>query len=148
MNPLNLQQLSMLSFMRMPSKGEPCVRLVHQRFLGAPWFLKPPQRMAALVLLSLVGALVAGLSERQGRRARAARQRPITGWRPAGRAPVHPTVARLFMVCADESLGQGKEAPGRVGEPRFARLTPGQAPILTLLGLPQPAEWFGQSGRA
>jgi hypothetical protein len=126
-------------------KGEHCFRLVNQRFLGAPRFLKTPQRMAALVFLIMVGALVASLIERQVRRALAELQQPITGLMPEGRDPVHPTVARLFMVFADESLVQGKEAQGRVVETRFARLTPVQAHILKLLGLPQPAEFFVQS---
>jgi len=49
----------------------------------------------------MVGALVAGLSERQGRRALAELQQPITGLRPEGRETLPPTVARLCMVCAD-----------------------------------------------
>ena len=126
-------------------KVEHCFRLVHQLFLVAPLFLKTPQRIAALVFLIMVGALVAGLSERQVRRALAELQQPITGLRPEGRDTLHPTVARLFMVFADYSLEHVKEAQGRVVETRFARLNPVQAHILKLIGLPQPAEFFAQA---
>ena len=126
-------------------KVEHCFRLVNQLFLGAPLFLKTPQRIAALVFLIMVGALVAGLLERQVRRALAELQQPITGLMPEGRDTLHPTVARLFKVCADYSLVQVKDAQGRVVETRFARLNPVQAHILKLIGLPQPAEFFAQS---
>jgi len=126
-------------------KVEHCFRLVHQLFLVAPLFLKTPQRIAALVFLIMVGALVAGLIERQVRRALAELQQPITGLMPEGRDTLHPTVARLFKVFADYSLVQVKDAQGRVVETRFARLNPVQAHILKLIGLPQPAEFFAQS---
>jgi hypothetical protein len=125
-------------------KVEHCFRLVHQHFLVTPLFLKTPQRIAALVLLIMVGALVAGLIERQVRRALAALQQPLTGLMPEGRDTLHPTVARLFKAFADYSLVQVKEARGRVVESRFARLNPVQAQILQMLGLPQPAELFAQ----
>jgi len=125
-------------------KVEHCVRLVNQRFLVPPWFLKTPQRIAALVLLILVGALVAGRIERQVRRALAALQQPLTGLMPEGRDTLHPTGARLFKAFADYRLVQVKEARGRVIETRFARLNPVQAHMLKLLGLPQPAAWFPQ----
>src|SRR5256885_13376796 len=48
-------------------KVEHCFRLVNQLFLVTPLFLKTPQRIAALVLLIMVGALVAGLIEQIGR---------------------------------------------------------------------------------
>jgi transposase len=41
-------------------KAEHCFRLVNQLFLVAPLFLKTPQRIAALVFLIMVGALLAG----------------------------------------------------------------------------------------
>jgi hypothetical protein len=66
-------------------KVEHCFRLVNQRFLVTPLCLKTPQRIAALVFLSMVGALVAGLIERQVRRALADLQQPITGLMPEGR---------------------------------------------------------------
>jgi transposase len=125
-------------------KAEHGFRLVNQLFLVTPLFLKTPQRIAALVLLIMVGALVAGLIERQVRRALADLQRPITGLMPEGRDTLHPSVERLFKAFADYSLVQVKEACGRVVESRFARLNPVQAHILELLGLPRPAELFAQ----
>jgi hypothetical protein len=126
---------------------EHCFRLVNQLFLGPPLFLKTPQRIVALVFLIMVGALVAGLIERQGHRALADLQPPIKGLRPAGRDTLHPTVARLCKAFADYSLVQGKEVCGHGVESRFARLNPVQAHILGLLGLPQPAELFAQPVR-
>ncbi len=123
---------------------EHCFRLVNQLFLVTPLFLKTPQRIAALVLLMMVGALGAGLIERQVRRALAELQQPIIGLMPEGRDTLHPTVARLFKVFADDSLVQVPEARGRVVETRFARLQPVQVPILKLIGLPQPAELCAQ----
>ena len=125
-------------------KVEHCFRRVNQHFLVTPLFLKTPQRLAALVLLIMVGALVAGLLERQVRRALAALQHPLPGLMPEGRDTLHPTVARLFKAFADYSLVQVKDARGRVVESRFARLNPVQVQILKLLGLPQPAELFAQ----
>lgn len=49
-------------------KVERCFRLVNQFFLVAPLFVKTPRRIAALVFLIMVGALVARLIERQVRR--------------------------------------------------------------------------------
>ena len=125
-------------------KVEHCFRLVNQLFLGTPLFLKTPQRITALVFLIMVGALIAGLIERQVRRALAERQQPITGLMPEGRDTLHPTVARLFKAFTDYSLVQVKDARGRVVEARFARLNPVQAQILKMIGLPQPAELFTQ----
>jgi transposase len=125
-------------------KVEHGFRLVNQLFLVTPLFLKTPQRIAALVFLIMVGALVAGLIERQVRRALAELQRPISGLMPEGRDTLHPSVARLFKAFADYSLVQVKEACGRVVESRFARLNPVQAQILELLGLAPPAELFAQ----
>jgi len=129
-------------------KVEHCFRLVNQLFLVTPLFLKTPRRIAALVFLIMVGALIAGLIGRQVRRALAERQQPITGLMPEGRDTLHPTVARLFKAFTDYSLVQVKDARGRVVEARFARLTPAQAQILQMIGLPQPAELFAQPGLA
>jgi transposase len=129
-------------------KVEHCFRLVNQRFLVAPVFLKTPRRIAALVFLIMVGALVAGLIERQVRRALAAFQQPIIGLMPEGRDTLHPTVARLFQAFADYSLVHVKDARGRAVETHFARLNPVQAQILKVIGLPQPAELFAQPALA
>lgn len=128
-------------------KVEHSFRLVNQLFLVTPLFLKTPQRIAALVFLVMVGALIAGLIERQVRRALAELQQPLKGLMPEGRDSLRPTVTRLFKAFADYSLVQVKEARGRVVESRFARLNPVQAPILELLGLPQPAELCAQPVR-
>ena len=125
-------------------KVEHCFRLVNQLFLVTPLFPKTPQRIAALVFLIMVGALVAGLIERQVRRALAERRQPITGLMPEGRDTLRPTVERLFKAFADYSLVQVKDACGQVVESRFARLNPVQAYILKMIGLPQPAELFAQ----
>jgi hypothetical protein len=103
--------------------------------------------MAALVFLVLVGALMAGLIERQGRRALAELQQPLKGLMPEGRDSLCPTVTRLCKAFADYSLGQVQETCGRVVESRLARLNPVQAHILELLGLPQPAELCAQPVR-
>jgi len=128
-------------------KVEHSFRLVNQLFLVTPLFLKTPQRIAALVFLVMVGALIAGLIERQVRRALAELQQPLKGLMPEGRDSLRPTVTRLFKAFADYSLVQIKEACGRVVESRFARLNPVQAHILELLGLPQPAELCAQPVR-
>ena len=128
-------------------KVEHSFRLVNQLFLVTPLFLKTPQRIAALVFLVMVGALIAGLIERQVRRALAELQQPLKGLMPEGRDSLRPTVTRLFKAFADYSLVQVKEACGRVVESRFARLNPVQAHILELLGLPQPAALCAQPVR-
>jgi transposase len=128
-------------------KVEHSFRLVNQLFLVTPLFLKTPQRIAALVFLVMVGALIAGLIERQVRRALAELQQPLKGLMPEGRDSLRPTVTRLFKAFADYSLVQVKEAGGRVVESRFARLNAVQAHILELLGLPHPAELCAQPVR-
>jgi transposase len=128
-------------------KVEHSFRLVNQLFLVTPLFLKTPQRIAALVFLVMVGALIAGLIERQVRRALAELQQPLKGLMPEGRDSLRPTVTRLFKAFADYRLVQVKEACGRVVESRFARLNPVQAHILELLGLPQPAALCAQPVR-
>lgn len=123
-------------------KVEHCFRLVNQLFLVAPIFLKTPQRIAALVFLIMVGALVAGLIERQVRRVLAELQQPIVGLMPEGRDTLRPTVERIFKAFADYSLVQLKSQQGQVLASHFACLNPVQAQILRLLGLPRPAEIF------
>lgn len=125
-------------------KVERCFRLVNQLFLVAPLFLKTPRRIAALVFLIMVGALVAGLIERQVRRVLAELQQPITGLMPEGRDTLHPTVERLFKAFADYSLVQVRDAQGQIVEVRFARLNRVQEQILKVLGLPWPAPIFAR----
>jgi transposase len=125
-------------------KVEHCFRLVSQLFLVAPVFLKTPRRIAALVFLIMVGALVAGLIERQVRRVLAELRRPIRGLMPEGRDNLRPTVARLFKAFADYSLVVVQDAQGRLVETRFARLNPVQEQIWQVLGLPQPAVLFAR----
>src|SRR5882724_2296871 len=142
-----LSEAEMMAEWKGQYKVEHRFRLVNQLLLVTPLCLKTPQRMAALVFLVMVGALIAGLIERQVRRALAALQQPLKGLMPEGRDSVRPTVTRLFKAFADSSLVQVKEACGRVVESRFARLHPVQAHILELLGLPQPAELCAQPVR-
>jgi hypothetical protein len=125
-------------------KVEHGLRLVNQLFVVTPLCLKTPQRIAALVFLILVGALVAGLIERQVRRALAERQQPIIGLRPAGRDTLPPPGARLCKVFADSSLVPVTDARGRGVATRFARLQPVQVHLRKRIGLPQPAELFAQ----
>lgn len=125
-------------------KVERCFRLVNQVFLVAPLFVKTPQRIAALVFLIMVGALVAGLIERQVRRVVAKLQQPIKGLMPEGRDTLRPTAQRLFKAFADYSLVQVKDEQGQVVESRFARLNPVQEQILKGLGLPRPAKIFAR----
>jgi len=125
-------------------KVEHCFRLVSQLFLVAPVFLKTPRRIAALVFLIMVGALVAGLIERQVRRVLAELRRPIRGLMPEGRDNLRPTVARLFKAFADYSLVVVQDAQGQLVETRFARLNPVQDQIWQMLGLPQPAVLFAR----
>ena len=82
-------------------KMERCFHLVNGIFLVAPLFLKTPRRIAALVFLIMVGALVAGLIERQVRRVVAWLGQPITGLMPEGRDTLRPAVKRLFKAFAD-----------------------------------------------
>jgi transposase len=125
-------------------KVEHCFRLVNQLFLVTPVFLKTPQRIAALVFLIMVGALVAGLIERQVRRAVTELQQPIRGLMPEGRDNLRPTVARLFKAFADYSLVLVQDTQGRPVETRFARLNPVQEQIWQVLELPQPAVLFAR----
>ena len=125
-------------------KAEHGFRRLNQVFLVAPLFLKTPRRIAALVLLIMVGALVAGLIERQVRRVIAQQQQPITGLMPEGRDTLRPTVERLFKAFADYSLVIAKNAQGQTVLTRLAQFNPVQDQIRVALGLPQPAEIFGR----
>jgi hypothetical protein len=78
-------------------KGEHCCRLVNQLCLVTPVFLKTPRRIAALVFLIMVGALIAGLMERQVRRALAERQQP----KHASSRPLQTTVWYRSKMPAD-----------------------------------------------
>ena len=129
-------------------KVERCFRSVNHLFLVAPLFVKTPRRIAALVFLIMVGALLAGLIERQVRRVLANLQQPIQGLMPEGRDTLRPTVERLFKAFADYSLVQVKDSQGRAVETRFARLNPVQEQILKVLGLPIPAEIFARHALA
>jgi transposase len=129
-------------------KVERCFRLVNQLFLVAPLFVKTPRRIAALVFLIMVGALIAGLIERQVRRVIAKLRQPIKGLMPEGRDTLHPTVERIFKAFADYSLVRLQDGQGRVVEARFARLNPVQEQILRVLELPRPAEIFARAMRA
>lgn len=129
-------------------KVEHCFRLVNQTFFVAPLFLKTPRRIAALVFLIMVGALVAGLIERQVRRVVARLQQPIKGLMPEGRDTLRPTVKRLFKAFADYSLVLVKDERGQTVTSRFARLNLVQEQILKVLGLPGPAEIFARPALA
>jgi transposase len=65
-------------------KVEHCFRLTNQLFLCGPVLLKNAQRIVSLILLIMGGCLVAGLLERQIRRALTERHEPIYG---LGRVP-------------------------------------------------------------
>jgi hypothetical protein len=67
----------------------------------------------------MVGALVAGLIERQVRRVLAKLQQPIFGLMPEGRDTLRPTVERLFKAFADYSMVQVKNEEGQLIESRF-----------------------------
>lgn len=146
-NAARLAEAEIVAAWKGQEKVEHGVRLGNQRFVVPPLLLKTPQRIAALGLLIMGGARGAGRSERQVPRALAALQQPLKGLRPAGRAPLHPTVARLGKAFADDSLGQVKEVCGRGVESRVARLYPVQAHLLERLGLPQPAALCAQPVR-
>jgi transposase len=100
-------------------KVEWCFHLVNPIFLLAPLFVKTPRRIAALFFLIMVGALVAGLIERQVRRVLAKLQQPIFGLMPEGRDTLRPTVERLFKAFADYSMVQVKNEEGQLIESRF-----------------------------
>ena len=117
-------------------------RLTNQRFLGGPVFLKNAQRIVSLILLIRSGCLVAGLLERQMRRALAARHDPIHGFMPEGRDTRQPTVARILRAVADDSLVRLKRADGRLVGRQCARLNAVPQPSLDVLELPCPEALF------
>ena len=129
-------------------KVEQGFRLVNEVFLVAPLFLKTPRRIAALVFLIMVGALVAGLIERQVRRVLKRLRQPIRGLMPEGRDTLRPKISRLFKAFADYGLVQVKDGQGRVVGTRFARLNKVQEQILKVLELPHPAEVFARPALA
>jgi transposase len=124
-------------------KVEHCFRLTNQLFLCGPVFLKNAQRIVSLILLIMIGCLVAGLIERQIRRALAARHDPIHGLMPEGRDTLQPTVARILRAFADYSLVLLKRADGRLVRRQFARLNAVQQQILDVLEIPYPEALFG-----
>jgi len=124
---------------------EPGFRLTNPRLLCGPVLLNNAQRLVSLLLLIMVGCLVAGLIERQRRRVLAARQAPIVGLMPAGRATLRPSVARILRACGDDSLGVIKTADGRLVGRRVARPNRVQQQSLAVLGLPHPEVVFGGS---
>ena len=125
-------------------KVEHCFRLTNQLFLCGPVFLKNSQRIVSLILLIMVGCLVAGLIERQIRRALAERHEPIHGLMPEGRDTLKPTVARLLRAFADYSLVLIKWADGRLLQRQFARPNPVQQQILNVLEMPHPEALLGE----
>ena len=120
-----------------------CFRLTTQLFLCGPVFLKNAHRIVSLLLLLMIGCLVAGLSERQMRRALAARHDPIHGFMPEGRDTLQPTGARILRAFADYSLVLLKRADGRLVRRQFARLNAVQQQILDVLEIPYPEALFG-----
>ncbi len=123
---------------------EHCFRLTNQLFLCGPVFLKNSQRIVSLILLIMVGCLVAGLIERQIRRALAERHEPIHGLMPEGRDTLKPTVARILRAFADYSLVLIKWADGHLLQRQFARPNPVQQQILNVLEMPHPEALFGE----
>jgi hypothetical protein len=124
-------------------KVEPGCRLTNHLFRCGPVCLKKAPRLVSLILLIMLGGLVAGLSERQMRRALAARHDPIHGFMPEGRDTRHPTVARILRAFADDSFVLLKRADGRLVRRQLARRNAVQQPILDVLEIPCPEAWFG-----
>ncbi len=129
-------------------KVEHCFRLTNQLFLCGPVFLKNAHRIVSLIWLIMVGCLVAGLLERQIRRALAERHEPIHGLMPEGRDTLRPSVTRILGAFSDYSLVLIKGADGRPLHREFARPNPVQQQILEVLELPSPEVLFGESSRA
>ena len=123
-------------------KVEHCFRLTNQLFLVGPLFLKTPRRIASLIFLIMIGCLVAGLLERQVRRALAERQAPIQGLMPEGRDTLRPTIPRILKAFAHYSIVHVHRRDGTLVERRFAKLNAVQEQILDVLGFPSPAEVF------
>lgn len=125
-------------------KVEHRFRLTNELFLCGPVFLKNSHRIVSLIVLIMVGCLVAGLIERQIRRALAERQAPIRGLMPEGRDTLKPTVPRILRAFADYSIVLIKGGDGRVRRREFAQPTSVQAQLLDVLGLPPPALMFSE----
>ncbi|MBC8230007.1 hypothetical protein H8E77_10720 [bacterium] len=145
-------------------KVEHCFRLTNQLFQLGPVFLgkafhkhrtlKNPHRIVSLTFLIMVGCLIAGLIERQVRRVLAERarttgllaqqQEPIHGLMPEGRDTLKPTIPRILKAFAHYSIVHIKQIDSSLVQRKFAKLDPVQQQILSVLGLPYPAELFGQ----
>ena len=108
-------------------------------------FLKNAHRIVSLIRLIMIGCLVAGLIERQIRRALAARHEPIHGFMPEGRDTLKPTGARILRAFADYSLVLLKRADGCLVGRQFARPNAVQQQILDVLEIPCPEALFGGS---
>jgi len=128
-------------------KVEHRFRMIQEIFLAHPVFLKKPERIVSLIFLIMVGTLVAGLIERQVRRAVAEQEEPIQGLMPEGRDTLRPTIGRILKAFAHYSLIRFKEAGGKIVRRQFAKLNAVQQQILALLGLPEPAQIFGVAGQ-
>ncbi len=127
-------------------KVEHRFRMIQEIFLAHPIFLKKPERIVSLIFLIMVGSLVAGLVERQVRRAVTEQEEPIKGLMPEGRDTLRPTIGRILKAFAHYSLIRFKEAGGKIVRRQFAKLDVVQQQILALLGLPEPAQIFGTVG--
>ncbi len=125
-------------------KVEHSFRMVNDIFFVGPVFLKNPKRIVSLIFLIMVGALIAGLIQRQVRRALAELQEPIHGLMPEGRDNLRPSVARILKAFAQYSLVRAKSAKGDLLGCQFSDLDSVQQKILDILELPSPAEIFGQ----
>jgi hypothetical protein len=144
----NLDDASLLQEWKGQYKVEHCFRLTNQVFLVGPIFLKKPHRIVSLIFLIMVGCLVAGLIERQVRRALGERQEPIHGLMPEGRDHLRPTVPRILKAFAHYSIVHIRRADGSLVGRQFAKLDDVQQQILDVLGLPYPDELFGQLATA
>ncbi|MFH1633827.1 MAG: hypothetical protein ABIG63_07420 [Chloroflexota bacterium] len=125
-------------------KVEHCFRLTNQLFQLGPVFLKNPHRIVSLTFLIMVGCLIAGLIERQVRRVLAQQQEPIHGLMPEGRDTLKPTIPRILKAFAHYSIVHIKQIDSSLVQRKFAKLDPVQQQLLSVLGLPYPAELFGQ----
>ena len=143
-----LDDASLLQEWKGQYKAEHCFRLTNQVFLVGPVFLKSPHRIVALIFLIMVGCLVAGLIERQVRRVLAERQEPIHGLMPEGRDHLRPSVPRILKAFAHYSVVRIRHTDGSLVGRQFAKLNAVQQQILDVLGLPYPAELFGQLATA
>jgi hypothetical protein len=139
-----LDDASLLQEWKGQYKVEHCFRLTNQLFLIGPLFLKSPRRIVSLIFLIMVGCLVAGLIERQIRRALAKHQEPIHGLMPEGRDHLKPTISRILQVFAHYSLVRIRYLDGTLAGRHFAKLDAVQQQILDVLGLPSPAELFAR----